>query len=148
MLTTTLITLFKRDLNKLKAELELYKDESNLWLTPKDISNSTGTLALHIVGNLSHFVGAILGNTGYIRKRDLEFSLRGVLRNEIISQIDGVIEVVENTLNNLTQDDLDKQYPLQPFKFEMTTEYFLVHLVMHLSYHLGQVNYHRRLLED
>lgn len=147
MLTTTLITLFKRDLNKLKSEIELYQDESNLWLTPQDISNSAGNLALHLVGNLNHFVGAILGNTGYIRQRDLEFSLKNVQRSEIQNQIDDTIVVVENTLSTLIKEDLDRNYPLQVFKFEMTTEYFLTHLIMHLSYHLGQINYHRRLLE-
>lgn len=148
MLTTTLITLFKRDLNKLKDELELYNNESNLWLTPKSISNSSGTLALHIVGNLNHFVGAQLGQTGYVRQRDLEFSLRDVPRKEILNQIDDLILTVEESLKSLKPEDLEKFYPLQVFNFEMTTEYFLTHLIMHLSYHLGQINYHRRLLDS
>ncbi|WP_282135431.1 DinB family protein [Seonamhaeicola maritimus] len=147
MLTETLIALFKRDLNKLKAEIELYKSESNLWLLEKGINNTAGNLALHLVGNLNHFIGAVLGNTGYVRQRDLEFSLKDVPRIEILKQINETIEVVEKTLKDFQIEALEKNYPIEVFGKPMTTEYFLVHLTTHLSYHLGQINYHRRLLD-
>jgi len=148
MLTETLPKLFKRDLSKLKEEVQSYNTESNLWITEKAISNSAGNLALHLVGNLNHFIGAVLGNTGYIRQRDLEFSLKDVPLNILIKQIDDTIIVVENTLTNLAQSELEKEYEKNPFKEKMTTEYFLLHLSMHLAYHLGQINYHRRLLDS
>lgn len=147
MLTETLIALFKRDLNKLKVEIELYKSESNLWLLEKDINNTAGNLALHLIGNLNHFIGAVLGNTGYVRQRDLEFSLKDVPRIEILKQINETIEVVEKTLKDFQFEALEKNYPIEVFGKPMTTEYFLVHLTTHLSYHLGQINYHRRLLD-
>lgn len=147
MSTDTLIKLFKRDLSKLKEEINLYKVESNLWLTPGEITNSAGNLGLHLVGNLNHFIGAALGNTGYIRQRDLEFSLKDVPRIELIKQIDDTIVVVENTLSKLTPQDLEQQYKHRVFEKPTSTEYFLVHLAMHLAYHLGQINYHRRLIE-
>lgn len=147
MLTKNLIKLFKRDLTKLKEEIQLYNKESNLWITDKLVSNSAGNLALHLVGNLNHFIGTALGNTGYVRKRDLEFSLKNISVEELIKQIHDTIMVVENTLSSLTQSDLDKEYEKNPFKEKMTTEYFLLHLSMHLAYHLGQINYHRRLLD-
>ena len=147
MLTETLTKLFKRDLNKLKIEIESYKNEKNLWLTDKDILNSAGTLCLHLVGNLNAFIGAELGYTGYIRQRDLEFSLRDVPRSELMEQINNTMVMVESTLLKLGGEDLNKEYPLQVFKAPMTTEYFLVHLATHLAYHLGQINYHRRLLD-
>lgn len=147
MLTATLIKLFKRDLNKLIDEVNLYKDESNLWTLNGLVANSTGTLCLHLVGNLNHFIGAALGETGYIRQRDLEFSLRHVPRTELIKQVQDTIVIVETTLSKLTASDLQKEYRRNPFEDYMTTEYFLVHLSMHLAYHLGQVNYHRRLLD-
>ena len=147
MLTKNLIKLFKRDLTKLKEEIQLYNKESNLWITDKLVSNSAGNLALHLVGNLNHFIGTALGNTGYVRQRDLEFSLKNISVEELIKQINDTIMVVENTLSSLTQSDLDKEYEKNPFKEKMTTEYFLLHLSMHLAYHLGQVNYHRRLLD-
>lgn len=147
MLTENLIRLFKRDLSKLKEEIQLYKNTSNLWVTSKEVTNSAGNLALHLVGNLNHFIGATLGNTGYVRQRDLEFSLKDVSVSEIQKQIDDTILVIENTLSKLSQQDLQEEYRRNPFEDYMTTEYFLMHLAMHLTYHLGQVNYHRRLLD-
>ncbi len=147
MLLETLIKLFNRDLNKLKAEVQLYKEESNLWLVHKDITNSAGNLCLHIVGNLNAFIGAALGHTSYVRQRDLEFSLKDISRDELLNQVDKVMLTVNNTLTNLTIDDLRKEYPIDVFNEKMTTEYFLVHLSTHLVYHLGQINYHRRLLD-
>ena len=147
MLKDTLIKLFKRDLNKLIEEIDLYKNDTNLWKIDGLVSNSAGNLCLHLIGNLNHFIGAILGDTGYIRQRELEFSIKDVPKSELITQIKKTIEVVENTLNTLTVADLIKDYKVQVFKEAMTTEYFLIHLTMHLAYHLGQINYHRRLLD-
>lgn len=143
----TLIKLFKRDLIKLKEEINLYNAESNLWLTSGEITNSAGNLGLHLVGNLNHFIGASLGNTGYIRQRDLEFSSQDVPRLELIKQIDETIVMVQKTLAKLTSLDLEQEYKHRVFDKPTTTEYFLVHLAMHLAYHLGQINYHRRLLD-
>ena len=146
MLSQTLIKLFTRDLTKLQEELNTYKSENLLWLTPPDISNSAGNLALHIVGNLNHFIGAVLGNTGYVRQRDLEFSSKNVPRESIIKQIEETKAVVKEALQGLTETDFQKEYKRRPFEDFMTTEYFLIHLSMHLAYHLGQINYHRRLI--
>ena len=148
MLTQTLNKLFKRDLNKLKEEIKLYSNESNLWIVDKDVLNSGGNLCLHLVGNLNHFIGAEIGKTDYIRQRDLEFSLKNVSRTELIQQIDDVMLVIETVLQTLTEEDLQKEYSRRVFEDTMTVEYFLVHLSMHLGYHLGQINYHRRLLDS
>ncbi|SDR80065.1 DinB family protein [Winogradskyella sediminis] len=147
MLTDTLITLFQRDLNKIIEEINMYKEESNLWKVEGAITNSAGRLCIHLIGNLNHFIGAVLGNSGYIRQRDLEFSIKDVPKLELIAQIKNTIVVIENTLKSLTASDLQSAYKLQVFNEVMTTEYFLVHLNTHLSYHLGQINYHRRLID-
>ncbi|OEJ98484.1 DinB superfamily protein [Flavivirga aquatica] len=148
MLKDTLIKIFKNDLNKLKHEITCYKNEANLWIIEKEVSNSAGNLCLHIIGNLNHFIGSVLGNTRYIRKRDLEFSLKNVSKLDLIKQIDDTIKVVEDTLNRLSINDLEKQYPITVYKEPMTTEYFLTYLTTHLVYHLGQITYHRRLLDS
>ncbi|WP_298899678.1 DinB family protein [uncultured Psychroserpens sp.] len=148
MLTDTLIKLYTRDLKALKKEVNAYTDERKLWLVTKDISNSAGNLCLHIVGNLNHFIGETIGNSGYVRQRDLEFLLKDVPREDLIKQVDDTIVVVSRVLKDLTESDLQKEYKRRVFEDTMTTEYFLVHLVMHLSYHLGQINYHRRLLDS
>ncbi|ASK31290.1 DinB superfamily protein [Chryseobacterium sp. T16E-39] len=148
MITESLQSLFIRDLNKLKTEIEAYQNEESIWKTDKSISNSAGNLSLHLAGNLCHFVGAILGNSGYVRNRELEFSLKDIPRTELIRQIESTIDIVQSSLDQLTESDLQKAYPLEPLGYKMTTEYFLIHLMGHLSYHLGQINYHRRLLDN
>ena len=148
MLTETLVKIFKRDLNKLKLEIGSYKNEDNLWLIDREISNCAGNLCLHIVGNLNHYIGAALGNSGYIRERDLEFSLKGISKVDLIKQIDETIDMLEVIFMKLTEKDLEKIYPIDVFRESMSTEYFLIHLTTHLSYHLGQINYHRRLLDS
>ena len=148
MLINILKTLFKRDLNNLKKEIAAYKNEANIWIVDKNITNCAGNLCLHLVGNLNHFIGTLLGNTGYARQRGLEFSLKNVPRAELIQQVDNTIDMIEVTLGKLTLADLAKEYPIIVFKQKMSTEFFLVHLTTHLTYHTGQVNYHRRLLDQ
>ncbi len=138
--------LYLRDLNKLKTELSLYKNEADLWQLKGDVKNSGGTLALHLIGNLKHFIGAQLGNTGYVRQRDKEFSDRNIPREKIISEIDETIVILKKVLPTLTDEDLEKKYPIKFLEEERTVGYILLTLLTHLSYHLGQVNYHRRLL--
>nr|WP_321222636.1 DinB family protein [uncultured Psychroserpens sp.] len=147
MLTTTLIKLFKRDLNKLKQEINAYQNEQNMWISNDTISNSAGNLALHLIGNLNHFIGATIGGSNYVRQRELEFSLKNISKIKLLAQIDETILIMESTLNKLTSEDLQKEYKRRDFEDAMTVEYFLIHLTMHLAYHLGQINYHRRLLD-
>lgn len=147
MIIDSLVKLYKRDLKALIVEVEAYKDEKNLWLVTGEVTNSAGNLCLHVVGNLNAFICEALGNSGYVRKRDLEFSLKDVSKAELIRQVEDTIIAVENTLVKLTESDLQKEYKRRVFEDTMTTEYFLMHLTMHLSYHLGQINYHRRLLD-
>ena len=148
MTTHVLQTLFNRELRKLKLEIESYQREENLWKTDKKIANSAGNLCLHLVGNLNTFFGAVLGNTGYVRDRDAEFSTRHVPQKELIQKIEATIPVVDQVLSTLTDEHMKAEYPMLVFAEKTSTEFFLMHLAMHLSYHLGQVNYHRRLLDN
>lgn len=145
-----LIELFERDLTRLKKELLLYKKEEMMWLVKNEINNSAGNLALHIIGNLKTFIGTNLGGTGYIRNREAEFSEKNVPRTKTLKMIDETFKVIQSTINNFTENDLNRLYPVQVFKNkkEMTNEYFLIHLYGHLNYHLGQINYHRRLIQN
>lgn len=146
MINEVLARLMQRDLGKLKAEIEQYSNESDIWMTEGEITNSAGNLTLHLIGNLKHFIGATLGNSGYVRSRDLEFSDNGVPRADLLIGIDETIDVVTATLTNISDEDVEKIYPIEVFGEPLTTEFFLVHLAGHLNWHLGQINYHRRLL--
>ena len=147
MILQTLKTLFNRDLDKLKFEIESYEFEKQIWAIDKNISNSAGNICLHLIGNLNTYIGAEIGKTGYVRNRPLEFSLKDIPKSELISKIESTIEVVNKSLDSLTEKDLEQIYPQIVFEKEMTTGFFLIHLSTHLAYHLGQINYHRRLLD-
>jgi hypothetical protein len=148
MIIDTLKTLFKRDLEKLKTEIELYKNEKNIWLIDKSISNSAGNLCLHIIGNLDAYIGVGLAKTSYIRQRDLEFSLKNIPRTRILSQITNTIKIIENGLDNLTLSQITDDFPIVIWDKPTEMEYTLIHLLTHLNHHLGQINYHRRLLDN
>lgn len=147
MVAETLKALYTRDLATLKREITLYSSEENIWRIDHNILNSAGNLCLHLIGNLNTYIGAELGNTGYIRNRPEEFSLKNIPRQELIDKIDKTIEVLETVVGSLTTDQLKSEYPKDVSDSEVSIEYFLIHLATHLSYHLGQVNYHRRLLD-
>lgn len=142
-----LIALFERDLLKLKSELLAYQSEENIWSVSGNISNSAGTLVLHLIGNINHFIGAVIGHNGYIRDREAEFSLKDVPRNELVKSIEDTIETIKITLRSFPDEKLETLYPHAIFGEPMTYSYFIIHLYGHLDYHLGQVNYHRRILE-
>lgn len=147
MLTETLSTIFQRDLTKLYSEIEQYKSEDKLWVTERSIANSAGNLCLHLVGNLKTYIGAELGGFAYTRNRDLEFSLKDVPKAELLTMVAETKTIVDETLRKLPANTLQEEYPMLVFAEKTSTEYFLVHLAAHLSYHLGQINYHRRLLD-
>lgn len=147
MLIQTIKQILLRDLRKLSEEIKLYKKEENIWVAVPNISNPAGNLVLHLVGNLNTYIGATLGNTGYVRQRDLEFSLRNISRAELLEKIEGTSNMISTVMDTLDDSILPTNYPIIVMDKETTTEFFLVHLTAHFSYHSGQINYHRRLLD-
>jgi hypothetical protein len=145
--TTNLTTLLVRELNAFSRELDLYPDDASVWKTAPGITNSAGNLALHVAGNLQHFVGAVLGGTGYVRNRELEFSRSSGTRLEIKTELDAAVAAVEKTLPGLSAEVLAKVYPASPVPGkEIATALFLQHLCSHASFHLGQAGYLRRVV--
>ena len=147
MLKTALLEIFERDLRKLSEEISLYAEERDLWAVRDGISNSAGNLCLHLIGNLNHFVGTVLGATGYVRNREAEFSLKNVPRSELLANLEAVIQVVTTTLQQIPDAAFDQNYPVEKHGQVVKTDFMLLHLMGHLSYHLGQVNYHRRMIK-
>lgn len=143
-----LISFFERDLNKLINEIELYKNEENIWRVEQNISNSAGNLTLHLIGNLHTFIGKEIGKTNYVRNRELEFTQKNVPRQELINSVNDTLKMVQKSLISVTKEELKNDYPILKFPKVETTEYLLVHLMNHLTYHLGQINYHRRLIDQ
>ncbi len=144
LITHHLRDVLVRDLEGLQRELNAYPNETDLWALPSGIPNSAGTLALHMCGNIRHFIGARLGETGYMRDRDAEFDRRDVPRAELVAEIDRAIADVRAALSALPVEDLENPFPDAVGGVRLQTGDFLLHLVAHFGYHLGQVDYHRR----
>ncbi len=138
--------ILERDLRTLTREIEAYPDERDLWRLPPGVTNSAGTLALHLAGNLQHFLGAVLAGTGYRRDRPAEFAERGVPRAELLRRIEAASAAVLAAANRVDDSDLTADYPDVVGGVRVVAGEYLVHLVSHLAYHLGQVDYHRRLV--
>jgi uncharacterized damage-inducible protein DinB len=147
MLVQELRKVFIKDLEKLKEEISLYRSEQNLWKIEKQIANSAGNLCLHLVGNLNTYFGAVIGKTGYIRNRDQEFSLKNIPQKELVHMVEATITMLDKVMKSMTDDELKEEYPMLVLKEKTTSGYFLFHLSSHLGYHLGQINYHRRLID-
>lgn len=143
-----LTQLFNRDLDKLMVEINSFKNQENLWKTQGEITNSAGNLCLHLVGNLNYFIGTIIGNTGYIRDREAEFSDTNVDRKLMTNMILETKSAITSSLEKFDKEKLKNTYPIKVFDKDTTYEFFLFHLVGHLNYHLGQINYFRRILES
>jgi uncharacterized damage-inducible protein DinB len=141
--------LIERDLDRLSTEIESYKSEEVIWQVQAGITNSAGNLALHLCGNLQHFIGAVIGKSGYVRDREFEFNGKHVPKAEMLDSIKATKAIVKQTLHGITESTLNGPYPVKVFgDKEMSTLFFLMHLQGHLNYHLGQINYHRRLLDQ
>jgi hypothetical protein len=147
MLNNVLANFYERDIRKLIEEVNLFRNEENLWRTTGSVKNSCGNLVLHIIGGLNHLIGATLAQTGYVRDRDQEFVRKGVERKYLIAQLEELIPMINQTVNALTPEQMEADYPIFFDQPKTSTSYVLVQLLLHLNYHLGQVNYLRRILE-
>ena len=146
MFISYLSTVIARDLRGLRREIEAYPDDASLWRTVPTIPNAAGTLVLHLSGNLQYFIGAQLGNTGYVRDREAEFAQRDVPRAELLRHLDAAQRVVTTTMAQLTDAGCDAMYPVPIANKRVKTADMLIHLATHLTYHLGQIDYHRRAI--
>ena len=143
----TLLKLFDRDLLRLEEEINLYQSEEAIWRISGEIKNTAGNLCLHLCGNLQYYIGANLGRISYVRNRDNEFAAKGLSKAELIAEVQKTRQAVRESLETLKPSILESEYPEKIYEYPMTTGYFLIHLIAHLNYHLGQINYHRRILQ-
>lgn len=135
-----------RELESFTREIELYPNDQLLWQTVPGVSNSGGNLGFHVAGNLQHFVGSVLGNTGYVRDRDAEFARRSGTRVEVVAELARARQAVSTVLGQLTDEALHRAYPEPKANQQIPTGLMLLHLATHLAFHLGQVGYLRRAL--
>ncbi|MCA9751483.1 MAG: DinB family protein [Gemmatimonadetes bacterium] len=138
--------ILQRDLAAIRREIEAYPSEADLWKSPPGITNPGGTMALHVAGNLRHFFGAVLAKDGFVRDRSAEFAARDVPRADIVARLDAAAAAVTRALDSLPESRLDEPYPVDFDGLSLSVRQFVLHLAVHLAYHLGQIDYHRRLV--
>ena len=138
--------LFINNLQSLRKDIESYENEEDLWRLESDIKNTPANLCLHLCGNLKHNFGAVLGNSSYVRTRDQEFSRKGVSKEDLLKEIDGTVKMITPVLDNLKEEDINNPFPNDFFGEGQTIGSVITRLGGHLGYHMGQINYHRRLL--
>ena len=147
MITIPLSELFIRDLNRLKKEIESYTNDTILWEIEGSIKNSGGNLCLHLIGNLKTYLGNGFADLNYVRQRTFEFAGKNVDREKIYQEIDETIEMIKVGLTTLKPEQLSEKFPIVIWDKETEMEFTLLHLYGHFNYHLGQINYHRRMLD-
>jgi hypothetical protein len=145
MFASELAALYSRDLARLIQELRAFPDTASVWKTVPGVSNAAGTLALHLEGGLRHFIGLRLGKIDYTRDRPLEFSARGVERDKLVARLEAVHASIPKVIAALSDAELDAVDPGNGTDKPLTTRQWLVHLYGHLNYHVGQVDYIRRV---
>jgi hypothetical protein len=135
-----------RELEGFKRELAQFPDDDSVWKTAPGVANSAGNLALHLSGNLQHFIGTVLGGTGYARNREAEFGRRSGSREEVYHELDAAIAVVRRVLPSIPAETLAAEFPEPVMGLKFRTSTFLVHLCAHAGFHLGQAGYLRRIV--
>lgn len=138
--------LYLREIATLERELDLYSNEASVWTELPGLPNPAGNLFLHLAGSLQHFFGATLGNTGYQRNREAEFSKRNVSRSDLKQELSKARQGVIAAFENLTEDSLTQVFPVQFADAAFSTRLTLLQFLSHLAYHLGQIDYHRRVV--
>jgi hypothetical protein len=144
MQNSILADFYERDIRKLIEEVSLFRNEEDLWKTHGSVKNASGNLVLHIIGGTNHLIGATLANTGYVRNRGQEFTTKNVEKQYLIQQLEALIPLVKETVNTV---QMEAEYPREFDDAKRSNSYVLVQLLLHLNYHLGQVNYLRRVFE-
>ena len=135
-----------REIESVRRSVEAYPSDESLWTPVPGITNTGGTLALHIAGNLRHFLGNSIGGVPYSRDREAEFSNRSASKAEVVALIEETRKALAATIPKLSGDVLASPFPIQIVGRTVGTGDFIVHLASHLAYHLGQMDYHRRFV--
>ncbi len=141
-----LAALFRRDLTRLVQELRAFPGDGTLWTKPPGISNSIGNLVLHLEGNLREYIGRQLGGVPYSRQREREFTETGLPIDNLLARVEPLAILIPEIIAGVSDEDLNRLYPEEPFNSPISTAQYLVSLNSHLNYHLGQIDYLRRIL--
>lgn len=126
---------------KIHSLVEPLSDEQ-IWTRPYPYGNSIGHLLLHLTGNLSYYIGAEIGQTGYVRNRPLEFTDPARYPKELLLQsFDAAIAVVLAALQTQREDDWQAAYTAKGMEDAGDRLTIFLRCAGHLSHHTGQMMY-------
>ena len=151
-MTTNIVTATKA---ALCGELEILRDaiktlaepltEEQFWRKPIEPGNTFGHLVLHLTGNLSHFAGARLGETGYVREREREFTEPNPpTKAEAMARLDEAVATYRRVVEALPGEAFVTNHPDAMMGTVINA---LVRLVAHFALHRGQMSYLARLVQ-
>lgn len=120
--------------------------EEQIWTRPYPYGNSVGNLILHLTGNLSTYIGAQIGGTGYVRNRPIEFTDTGKPKAEILRAFDQTIETVLATIAKQSDDDWSAPFFGQLEAESKTRFSAFLSCAAHAYHHVGQMIYLQREL--
>jgi len=115
MITTFLIDLYSRELEQLKTEILAVEADELLWKQSDSQTPAVGNTCLFIAGTLQHFIGNMIGDTGYIRNKEAEMKARNLSCERLIEEIENTKRIVVDTLEQVTKVDLQKIFPTKEF---------------------------------
>jgi hypothetical protein len=137
--------LYRRDLARLVRQHDAFSD-ADLWRVLPGVTNAAGNLMLHLNGNLREYIGRQIGDVAYTRDRPREFAARDVPRAEMTAALAELATLIPDVLAAAPVARWDDTFPENVLGEPLTNRHFVVHLYGHLGYHLGQIDYLRRVL--
>ena len=123
-------------------------DDAQVWWRPHPDSNAIGNLVLHVCGSTRHFVGRVVGGTGYERDRKAEFAQRGpIARADLLRVLDETVAETDGILGALDPGRL-----LEAREVPRDSPQSVLALVLrtshHWAVHTGQIVYATKLLTE
>ena len=122
-------------------------DDEGLWQPGPGGSNSIGTLARHLTGNLRHFLGAGVLHDGYERDRPREFSEKNLPGRVVAADLLKALGVAREALRSIDSAAVTKPHTTPTGEEFATLGHLTLHLAAHFAYHVGQANYAARALQ-
>jgi uncharacterized damage-inducible protein DinB len=115
--------------------------DAQFWQKPFSFGNSFGHLVLHLTGNLNYYIGAQIGDTGYVRDRPREFADSSLPpKAETLKRLDEAVAMVLSTIRAQSTEDWSKEYSGTGTEAKTRLELFMI-CAAHMQLHIGQMVY-------
>lgn len=136
----------EESLLRIETCLDLLTEEE-IWRKPNANTNSVANLILHLNGNISQYILSGIGGVKDLRKREEEFTISGGLKKEELFEIiSATISKANEVVAAVKSGDLSAEKNVQGFK--ETGLSIIIHVIEHLSYHVGQITLLTKLSKD